>query len=115
MFLQDGLPLAVSPFNMKHIIVKEFHNELVNSNGIHEYRMVEKYYIDSILYYYQEPLHTCKRFSIDEVEIDSYKNGLKDRSMRDLLDAQSKPPLHECYALLALREGKKKLRGIFST
>jgi len=115
MFYSNGLPLAVSEFQVKHIIVKEDSKELVKSNEVYENRMIEKFYVDSMLYYYSEPIHRLNRYRINENDLDEYKGGLKDNLMRELLNDQVKPPIHECYALLALYKGKEKLkRFLFS-
>lgn len=110
MFYSDGLPIAVSSFQVKHIIVKEKHRELVEHNGVHEYSMVDKHFIDSILYYYSDPIHRLSRHSIQEYDVDEYKGALRDNKMSSLLDTQVKPPIHECYCLLALHTGKEKLK-----
>ena len=92
MFYSDGLPIAVSSFQVKHIIVKEEHRELVEHNGVYQYSMVDRYFIDSILFHYKEPIHQSKsRHSINESDIDHMKGTLKDRKTSDLLDTQTKP------------------------
>ena len=113
MFYSNGLPIAVDSFQVKHIIVKERHNELVQYNGVHEYSDVDRYFVDSILYHYREPIHCLSRHSISEDDVDDYKGTLKDLKLSSLLDTQVKPPIHECYALLALHTGKQRLRRLF--
>lgn len=110
MFYNEGLPLAVSSFQVKHIIVKERHNELVEHKGVHKYMMVDRYYVDSILYYYGDSIHRLSRHSIKESDIDGFKETLKNQQMRQLLDTQVKPPIHECFAILALHKGKERLK-----
>lgn len=110
MFYSGGLPIAVDSFQVKHIIVKEHLNELVENNGVYEYSMVERYFVDSMLYYYRDPIHRVSRHSIDVSDVDEFKGTLKNPKMTQLLDTQVKPAPHECYALLALHKGKEKLK-----
>lgn len=113
MFYQNGIPIAISSFQVKHIIVREKHRELIEHNGVYQDTPVDRYFIDSNLYYYNSPIHRLCRHSILESDIDEYKGTLKDRKIADLLDTQVKPSLIECNMLLALHTSKEKLKRIF--
>ena len=114
MFKQNGMPLAVDPFQIKHIIVAEHNKALTSYDDVYKYRMVEKYFIDSYLYHYNVPIHRLSRYSIDNSDIGDFKGTLKNPNITQLLDAQVKPPVHECYAILAFHKGKEKLKRFFA-
>ncbi len=114
MFYQDGLPLAISSFQVKHIIVKERVRKLITDNGISHYQYVDAFFIDSILYYFGDPMHRLNRFSIASSDIEKYKEEIRKKTISSLLDNVIMPPIHECYGLLALYTAREKVRRLFS-
>jgi len=95
MFKQNGMPLAVDPFQIKHIIVAEHTKALTSYDDVYKYRMVEKYFIDSYLYHYNVPIHRLSRYSIDNSDIGDFKGTVKDPKNTHQREDQGKPPVQD--------------------
>lgn len=113
MFYQDGLALAVSSFQVKHIIVKERVRKLIDDNGVSHYQYVDAFFVDSILYYFGSPIHRVNRFNIAPSDIEKYKEEIQKKSVSSLLNSITIPPIHHCYGILAAYKAKEKIRGLF--
>ena len=97
---------------MKHIIVKEKVRKLIDDNGVSHYQYVDDFFVDSILYYFGNPIHRLNRFNIASRDIDKYKEEIQKKSVSSLLDNITVPPIHHCYGILAAHKAKEKIRSL---
>jgi len=111
MFLSKGIPLAVSEFQVKHQVSKDKVMSWVNRGGIHFYEKVEAYFLDSLLFYNGEYIHTLDRYRLEEQYVELFRGDLLDKQhIMSLLNHKTKPNLVECYAILAAYKAKESIK-----
>lgn len=114
MFLSRGIPLAISEFQVRHQVSKDYSSAWINSEGIYSYEKVETYFLDSLLFYNGEYIHTLDRYKLDTREVELYRDDLLAKThIMSLLDHKTKPNLVECYAILASHKAKEGIKKFF--
>jgi len=112
MFYQKGIPLAVSAFQIRHQVSKDSVLEWVNHDGIYSQEEVDAYFLDSLLFFNGEYIHTLDRYKLELSQVDQFKDDLlKQRSMTDLMDHKTKPSIFQCYLILFAYNLRKKIAG----
>ena len=109
MFYQKGIPLAVSAFQVRHQVSKDSVMEWINHDGIYSYEEVDAYFLDSLLFFNGEYIHTLDRYKLELKQVDQFKDDLlKQNSLIDLMDHKTKPSILQCYFILFAHNMKKK-------
>ena len=109
MFYQKGIPLAVSAFQVRHQVSKDSVMEWINHDGIYSYEEVDAYFLDSLLFFNGEYIHTLDRYRLELGQVDHFKDDLlKEKPVLGLMDHKTKPSILQCYFILLTHNLKKK-------